>query len=141
MKKVLILMAVIATVLIIACQKEGIEQSENYCPVMADGLIPQAVKDSFTVRYPVAMVITWFNKDSIALCAYFTTSYGTQMLAEFTNTGSFLKEEVGIPQTEGQNLDSTKVGNNVSVCKCGIPKKQSNDFIAITVSKILESGW
>lgn len=123
MKKVLLLVAVSATVLFFACKKDGKEKNENLCPVVAASLVPQVVKDSFAVRYPATTVTTWFNKDSVAFCAYFITSANVEKLAQFANNGSFIKEEIETHQ-EGQHEDSTGTGGKVGGgCECETEKK------------------
>ena len=123
MKKVFLLVAVSATVLFFACKKDGKEKTENHCPVVAASLVPQVVKDSFAVRYPATTVTTWFNKDSVAFCAYFITPVNAEKLAQFANNGSFIKEEIETHQ-EGQHVDSTGTGGKVSSgCECETDKK------------------
>ena len=122
MKKALILVAVSASLLFFACKKEGKEKAENHCPVVAASLVPQIVKDSFAVRYPATSVITWFNKDSVAFCAYFITASNVEKLARFANDGNFIKEEIETHQ-EGQHEDSTITSHNVGGCECDTEKK------------------
>ena len=123
MKNALLLFAVSATLLLFACKKDGKEKAENYCPVVAASLVPQVVKDSFAVRYPATTVTTWFNKDSVAFCAYFITPANAEKLAQFANNGSFIKEEIETHQ-EGQHVDSTGTGGKVSSgCECETDKK------------------
>lgn len=105
MKK-LVFVALVSTVTaFVACNKEGMEKSENMCPVVAASAVPQMVKDSFTVRYPGITVATWFNKDSVAYCAYFVAATSDK-LVHFSNSGSFIKEELEVHQ-EGQHEDTT----------------------------------
>ena len=123
MKNALLLFAVSATLLLFACKKDGKEKAENHCPVVAASLVPQVVKDSFAVRYPATTVTTWFNKDSVAFCAYFITPANVEKLAQFANNGSFIKEEIETHQ-EGQHVDSTGTGGKVSSgCECETEKK------------------
>ena len=123
MKNALLLFAVSATLLLFACKKDGKEKAENQCPVVDASLVPQVVKDSFAVRYPATTVTTWFNKDSVAFCAYFITPANVEKLAEFANNGSFIKEEIETHQ-EGQHEDSTGTGGKVgSGCECETEKK------------------
>jgi hypothetical protein len=80
--------------------------------------VPQLVKDSFAARYPATNVTTWFNKDSVAFCAFFISSANIEKLAQFANNGSFIKEEVETQQ-DGQHEDSTVTGGKVTGgCEC-----------------------
>ena len=121
MKKIF-LIAVSATVIFFACKKEGKETAENICPVVDSTAVPQMVKDSFALRYPATNVITWFNKDSVAFCAYFITSANIEKLAQFSNNGSFIKEETETNQN-GQHADSTGTGGKVNGCECETHKE------------------
>ena len=85
--------------------------------------MPQAVKDSFALRYPGTNVTTWFNKDSVAFCAYFITSANIEKLAEFANSGSFIMEQIETHQN-GQHEDSTATAGKLSGgCECDIHKE------------------
>lgn len=118
MKKVFLVVVISATTLFFACKKEGQEKVENHCPVVSESYVPQIVKDSFAVRYPATTVKTWFNKDSVAFCAYFITSTKLEKLVHFDNIGNFIKEEIESHQ-EGQYQDSTGTGVKWSGgCKC-----------------------
>ena len=119
MKK-LFLGVIIAAVIFISCSKEGNKNDENLCRVVAASLVPQVVKDSFAVRYPSTTVTTWFNKDSVAYCAFFTIS-GVNKLAQFANNGSFIKEEIEIEQ-DGDHQDTTGTGGKTTGCVCEIHK-------------------
>ena len=114
MKKVF-LGVIITAVVFISCSKEGNENDENLCPVVAAGLVPQVVKDSFAIKYPATAVTTWFNKDSVAYCAFFTIS-GVNKLAQFANNGNFIKEEIEIEQ-EGDHQDTT---GKTTGCVCEV---------------------
>lgn len=122
MKKVFLLVAVSATILFFSCKKDGKEKDENLCPVVAASLVPQVVKDSFAVRYPATSVTTWFNKDSVAFCAFFITSANVEKLARFANNGLFIKEEIEMHQ-DGQHEDSTATGDKAGGCECDTEKK------------------
>lgn len=102
-------------------KKEG-KEAENHCPVIIAALVPQAVKDSFAIRYPSTTVNTWFQKDSIGFCAYFIQSPNLKKLAEFSRTGAFILEETDNDH-DGQYEDSTgHVGPKGSAgCECEIP--------------------
>ena len=113
-----IMITLSAAVIFISCKKERKEKAENYCPVVTANLVPQVVKDSFTVRYPATTVTTWFNKDSVAFCAYFITTANVEKLAQFANNGTFIKEEIETHQ-DGQHEDSTGIGGKVGGgCEC-----------------------
>ena len=113
-----IMITLSAAVIFISCKKERKEKAENYCPVVTANLVPQVVKDSFTVRYPATTVTTWFNKDSVAFCAYFITTANVEKLAQFANNGTFIKEEIEAHQ-DGQHEDSTGIGGKVGGgCEC-----------------------
>ncbi|MDQ2719870.1 MAG: hypothetical protein M3Z26_08960 [Bacteroidota bacterium] len=123
MKKIFLITAVSVVAIFFACNKEGKEKSENICPVVAASAVPQAVKDSFAARYPATNVTTWFNKDSVAFCAYFITTGNIEMLAQFANNGSVIKEEIET-QKNGQLEDSTgTVGKVNGGCECDIHKE------------------
>ena len=121
MKK-LFLIALVATAIFISCKKEGNDKAENLCPVVAESLVPQLVKDSFIVRYPATVVTTWFYKDSSSYCALFTIS-AVEKLAQFAPDGTFIKEEIETHQ-EGENEDSTGTGGKVTTgCECKTHEK------------------
>ncbi len=125
MKKLFIMTLVSATIFF-SCNKfdllkelkEGKEAPENLCPVVAESAVPQAVRDSFKIRYPSTGVTTWFNKDGVAFCASFLSS-GVEKLAQFSNDGSFVKEEIETHQ-EGEHEDSTTTagGKLSGGCEC-----------------------
>ena len=118
----LLLIVISISLFFVACKKEGKDKAENLCPVVAASAVPQVVKDSFALRYPATVVTTWFNKDSVAFCAYFITSANVEKLAQFANNGSFIKEEIETHQ-EGQHEDSTGTGGKVGGCECDTEKK------------------
>lgn len=114
---ILILLAFVVTVFFISCKKEGNEKADNLCPVVAASAVPQLVKDSFAVRYPATIVITWFYKDSSSYCAAFKMT-SVEKLAQFAPNGSFIKEELETEQ-EGEHNDSTSNGGKIAAgCKC-----------------------
>ncbi len=120
------IIAIAGMVFFVACSKEGKKdgnETENHCPVIAATAVPQAVKDSFTVRYPSLTVDTWFQKDSIGFCAYFIQLVNQKKLAEFTKTGSFIMEEIDLDH-DGNFEDSTVHYNPKvpGVCECEIPE-------------------
>lgn len=107
-----------------SCEKNGKDKEENHCPVIAESAVPQIVKDSFAVRYPSLTVSTWFQKDSVGYCAYFTQPVNQKKLAEFTTTGIFISEEMDA-DNDGNFEDSTGTSNPKlpgSSCECEIPK-------------------
>lgn len=111
------------SVFFFSCKKEGKDEKENLCPVVLASAVPQVVKDSFNVRYPATTVTTWFNKDSVAFCAYFITAANVEKLAEFANSGSFIKEEIETHQ-EGEHEDSTGTGVKAGTgCECETHKE------------------
>lgn len=122
MKKI-VLSVLTATIVFIACSKDNKnEKSENTCPVVTVSMVPQVVKDSFAIRYPANTVITWFNKDSVGYCAYFAVA-GIDKLAQFSNNGLFIMEELETNQ-EGQNEDSTATaGKDITGCECDLHKE------------------
>ena len=123
MKKVLLLAVISATLIFFSCKKEGKEQPENHCPVVAASAVPQVVKDSFALRYPATNVITWFNKDGVAFCAYFLTSANVEKLAQFADNGIFIKEEIETHQ-DGEHEDNTATGVKVNGgCECETHKE------------------
>jgi hypothetical protein len=116
---------VVACILFVSCTKEGEEDDdeiENHCPVIAASAVPQIVKDAFVVRYPSRTVITWYQKDGIGYCAYFIEPVKQKKLAEFTTTGSFVKEEIDLEQ-DGNFQDPTGLSNSKvpGECECEIP--------------------
>ena len=116
MKK-LFAMIVAGTILFFSCNKEGKDKAETLCPVVAANLVPQVVKDSFAVRYPGTTVTTWFNKDNVAFCAFFTIS-NVEKLAEFANNGTFIKEDIEMDH-DGEQEDSTGTGGKpITGCEC-----------------------
>ena len=118
MNKTLLLITVPVVLIFFACKKETKEKSEKLCPAVAASAVPQVVKDAFTVKYPATNVISWFNKDSVAFCAYFKTSANIEKLAEFANNGSFIKEEIETNQN-GQHEDSTGTSGKLpGGCEC-----------------------
>lgn len=122
MKKILLAILISAPAIFVACEKKEKDKAENICPTVAASDIPQAVKDSFAMRYPATTVTTWFNKDSVAFCAYFITAANEEKLAQFANSGSFIKEEIETHQ-DGQHEDSTATGGKVNGCECEVHKE------------------
>ena len=121
MKKIF-LMALVATAIFFSCKKDGNEKAENLCLIVAESLVPQAVKDSFVVMYPAIIVTTWFYKDSSGYCALFTIS-AVEKLAQFAPDGSFIREEIETHQ-DGENEDSTGTGGKVTTgCECETHKE------------------
>lgn len=120
---ILLAAALIFSIPISSCSKEGKNETENYCPVVAATAVPQIVKDSFAVRYPSLSVNTWFQKDSIGYCAYFIQPVNQKKLAEFTTVGIFVSEEIDIDH-DGNFEDSTGTSNPKipGTCECEIPE-------------------
>ncbi len=121
-----LLLALSTSLIFFACKKEGKDKNENFCPVIDASAVPQVVKDSFAVRYPATVVITWFNKDSVNYCAYFKTATNVETLAEFANDGSFIKDEIETHNNDNEAEDSIIV-NGVKTgkvsCECEIHKE------------------
>ncbi|MDQ6609991.1 MAG: hypothetical protein M3Y85_09250 [Bacteroidota bacterium] len=116
MKK-LIILTLVSAAIFFSCKKEAKEAPENLCPVVAESAVPQAVRDSFKIRYPSTAVTTWFNKDGVAFCASFLFS-GVEKLAQFANNGSFIKEEIETNQN-GEHEDSTSADGKLNGgCEC-----------------------
>ncbi len=111
-----LMLAVTFSISFSSCKKESKEKADTLCPVVTASEVPQVVKDSFAVRYPATSVTTWFNKDSVAFCAFFTIS-GIEKLAQFANNGSFIKDEIETNQ-EGEHQDSTGTGGKTTGCEC-----------------------
>ena len=123
MKNTFLLIFTCLPLLFLACEKHDKEKKENVCPIVSASAVPQVVKDSFALRYPATNVTTWFNKDSVAFCAYFITNTNIEKLAEFTNSGNFISEEIEMQQN-GQHEDSTGTGGKVSSgCECDVHKE------------------
>lgn len=125
MKNIFLLILICLPFLFLACEKHIKEKAENLCPVVAASMVPQVVKDSFALRYPATNVTTWFNKDSVAFCAYFTTSANIEKLVEFANSGSFIREQIETHQ-EGQHEDSTATAGKLNGgCECDVHKAEN----------------
>lgn len=121
-----ILAIITGSVIFTSCSKDGKKEgkeNENHCPVIAATAVPQVVKDSFAVHYPSLTVDTWFQKDSIGYCAYFIQPVNQKKLAEFTKTGSFIKEEIDLDH-DGNFEDSTGHSDPKvpGVCECELPE-------------------
>jgi hypothetical protein len=116
--KNLLIISIIVIAFFSACNKEKKETKEKPCPVVATNLVPQTVKDSFVHRYPTDSVRTWFNKDSIGYCAFFVSS-GIEKLAQFNNSGNFIKEEMESNENKDHE-DSTSADKTPAGCECEI---------------------
>ena len=118
-------MILVSAAIFFSCKKEAKEAPENLCPVVAESAVPQAVRDSFKIRYPSTAVTTWFNKDSAAFCAAFLSS-GVEKLAQFANDGTFIKEEIETHQ-EGEHEDSTSAAGKLNGgCECETADKEKD---------------
>ena len=111
--KTLIISLVLAT-LIISCEKEN--DHKNLCPVISQEKVPVAVRNSFNLKYPHAIVDNWFYKDNVLYSASFIVD-GRSNLATFNNEGSFIKEEIDIQQEENDQQDDD------SGCKCEVAEQ------------------
>ncbi len=119
----LLLIVISISAFFVSCKKDKNEKTENLCPVVAASAVPQVVKDSFAVRYPTTIVITWFNKDSVNYCAYFKTATNVETLAEFANNGSFIKEQIET-HNDNEQEDSTTAGvKTTTSCECETQKE------------------
>ncbi len=116
--KNILLISIISISVFVSCKKEKKETDEKPCPVVAANLVPKMVRDSFMHRYPTDSVRTWFNKDSVAYCAFFVSS-GTEKLAQFSDNGNFIKEEIE-SNNDSQQQDSTATGKTKAGCECEI---------------------
>lgn len=108
-----------------SCEKEKNHKAENLCPVVAESLVPQLVKDSFIARYPATLVTTWFYKDSSSYCALITIS-SVEKLAHFEIDGAFINEEIEVQQ-EGEHNDSTSTGGVKSLIGCACETHKEGD--------------
>lgn len=113
-----LLISIISIAVFVSCKKETKETNEKDCPVVAANLVPQIVKDSFMHRYPTDSVRTWFNKDSVAYCAFFVST-GIEKLAQFSNGGNFIKEEIESNENM-EHEDSTATGKTSAGCECEV---------------------
>ncbi len=114
--------AIIAASVFLSCEKEKAEAPENLCPVVAASAVPQSVKDSFMVRYPATTVTTWFNKDNVSYCAFFTSA-GVEKLTQFANNGSFIKEQIETNESGEHGDSAVTTGKTSEGCECEIDKE------------------
>ncbi len=119
----LLLIVISISAFFVSCEKDKKEKTENLCPVIAASAVPQPVKDSFAVRYPAIVVITWFNKDSVNYCAYFKTATNVETLAEFASNGSFIKEQIETHNDNEQEDSTTTGGKTTTSCECETHKE------------------
>lgn len=106
----------------LGCEKEAPEneQPDNLCPVIASKFVPEAVTDSFAVRYPDIIVNTWFYKDSSSYCALIIRA-GIEKLVQFSLTGNFIRETIETEQEqngEHEDDDEPDGGKSEHGCKC-----------------------
>lgn len=128
MKNKLITLSLFSLVIIISsCEKfhRDEDENENHCPIVADSLVPQVVKDSFAVRFPAVTVQTWFYKDSSSYCALSGVEPQEQ-LAQFAMDGSFIKI-VSESENEAAGEPSTDTTGGIKSshysCECEIEHK------------------
>lgn len=109
-------------------RKKEEHETETLCPVVTTEQMPSAVLDSFAVKYPTAIVTTWFNKDNTGYCAAFTLdSIPTKAL--FRNNGTFVKQESEI---NNDNQTGNHQDNN-SGCECELQdSEQEGDWKTIS---------
>ena len=121
----LIFLAFLLSISLVSCEKGKNEKAENLCPVVAESAVPQAVKDSFGVRYPSTTVNTWFYKDSSSYCAFFITAASIEKLAQFSSNGNFISEEIETNQDgQHEDNDSTATGPKATTgCECETHKE------------------
>lgn len=98
-------------ILFLSSEKNDKEKAGNFCPVVAPSMVPLGVKYLFALRYTATNVTTWFNKDSVAFCTYFTTSSNIEKLSEFSNSRSFIRDQIETHQ-DGQRENSTRLRAN-----------------------------
>src|SRR6478609_30481 len=109
-------------IILIACtQKETSEPGSTPCPTISQALVPAIVQTAFSTKYPADTVITWFRKDSIGYCAYFIKQPAQKTLAEFSNDGSFVMQEIDTNQNVNYE-DSAGQTKGSSGCECDIPE-------------------
>ena len=87
----------LAVILFTACEKLDLnpfEKKEVLCTTVNAENVQAEVKNAFSIKYPGAIVTTWFNKDNIGYTAVFTQN-GIQTLSQFNNDGTFVKEFAG----------------------------------------------
>jgi len=110
-------------IIFIACRKKENNEPETVaCPVINSYAVPALIVDSFSMRYPLDNVITWFRKDSIGYCAYFVDTTGKQILAQFGNDGGFVLQEIDLNH-DGNFEDSTgQPIKGAEGCECMIPE-------------------
>ena len=106
-----LIMSVILSALIMSCEKE--KEHKNLCPVIAKEIVPAAVRDSFNVKYPHAIIENWFYKDNALYCVSFTID-SRSSLSTFNQSGGFIKE-VSDVQQEGNDEQDDDAG-----CKCEV---------------------
>ena len=113
----------IITLLASCNKKENYEPETLICPAINRNAVPVAVTAAFQNKYPSDSVDTWFRKDSIGYCAYFIQKDSVEKLAEFSNTGSFIQENIDY-NNDGDFQDSTDHPStkNTTGCACEIPE-------------------
>lgn len=124
MKKLLIL-SLTAITFLLSCEKDHNETDENLCPVVEASNVPEAVKTAFNSRYSTQSVQIWFNKDNTGYSAFFLLN-GIKKLVQFTNDGTFVKEEIKTDEEhEGENKDTLATTGKLTNtgCECEIHKE------------------
>lgn len=120
MKKILLTTAIFVAAFFSCSKKESNEPDTVICPTISKDAVPVVVTMAFQNKYPSDSVITWFSKDSIGYCAYFIQAPSMQKLAEFSNTGTFIQEEIDL-NNDGNFEDSTGISPKGSTgCECEI---------------------
>ena len=98
----------IAVIIFSACEKLDnmglFDKKEVLCPTVTAEGVNTSVKEAFILKYPGAVVTTWFNKDNTGYCAEFTQN-GVKTLTQFNNDGTFVKEENSNQDDEHKDND------------------------------------
>ena len=95
-----------------ACHKFEKGHKETQCATVSSETIPQSVRDSFMKKYPGTNATTWFNKDNNGYYVEFIQS-AVKTLAQFSNDGTFVKEE-GSTNQQGEHQHN----DDDSGCSC-----------------------
>ncbi len=112
----------IITILASCNKKDNHEPETRICPAINRNAVPVVVIAAFQNKYPSDSVDTWFRKDSIGYCAYFIQNDSVEKLAEFSNTGSFIQENIDY-DNDGDFEDSASLSTHkITGCACEIPE-------------------
>lgn len=102
-------MIVIFAMVVASCEKGDFhlfekKHKDKICATVPTELVPRAVKDAFTAKYPDITINTWFKKDDEGYTALFTNN-GVQTRTQFSNDGTFVNEEVD--SNDGEHKDDS----------------------------------